>query len=442
MVPPASPDGARDPVVGRTIADKFLIQSRIGGGSMGSIYQADHISLGKTVAIKLIHRHLLGDEELVSRFHREARAASKLKHPNCVQILDFGQAGEGLLYIAMEFIDGQTLTDLVEEEHPLAIGRVLTIAKQVALALDEAHDKGVLHRDLKPDNVMVEDLRNLKDRVRVVDFGIAKLQEDDPQSARSFQTRTGVVCGTPEYMSPEQLRGEKLDHRSDLYAFGGLLYYMLSGDVVFDGDSPLDVAMKHLTEKPPKIQDREPETAKAFQPLLDALLAKKREARPTTALDVHAELERIQRDLAAARHQPIAQSLDVDATMVQVRPPSLDEIMAHSAELGLGAAALQAPSPHAETRPIGAAELEEMERTAIMTAPPPELQVPSHEADTVESRPARDELGKPLVRRRKRSPEEPPPAGFPWKWILAGAGLAALAAAGWFLVELLAQASR
>src|SRR5207249_3389429 len=153
------------------------------------------------------------DPTLSKRFHREARAASRLNHPNCISIIDFGQAENGALFIAMEFVDGVDLAELLFRQHPLGTERVLRILKQVCQALDEAHAQTIIHRDLKPENIMIEERRTERDFVKVLDFGIAKLQDPQRDVKVSFQTVAGVVCGTPEYMSPEQARGEQLDPR-------------------------------------------------------------------------------------------------------------------------------------------------------------------------------------------------------------------------------------
>ncbi|HRE92296.1 MAG TPA: serine/threonine-protein kinase, partial [Myxococcota bacterium] len=241
---------AKDPLLGQTLVGKYLIQESIGSGAMGTIYKAEQTALGKTVVIKVLHKHLLSDPELIQRFHREARAASRLNHPNCVQIMDFGTLEDGALYISMEYIHGIDLATLLEREYPVDHRRLISIMKQVMMALDEAHANGVLHRDLKPENIMIEDRRTAKDHVKVVDFGIAKLEENNPNSKRSFQTRTGIVCGTPEYMSPEQARGQKLDARSDLYAIGVMLYHMVTDRLPFEAGSPIEVVTKHISEPP------------------------------------------------------------------------------------------------------------------------------------------------------------------------------------------------
>ncbi len=313
-------------MVGTVIANTFRLQKAIGSGAMGTIYKAEQISLQKSVVIKLLHSHLTGDATLAKRFHREAKAASLLNHPNCIGILDFGQSEDGMLYIAMEFIAGPDLAELIYEQFPLEPPRIISMLKQVCAALDEAHANGVVHRDLKPENIMVTERRHQKDFVKVLDFGIAKLQENTPGGAGTFQTMAGVVCGTPEYMSPEQARGEKLDGRSDLYSIGVVLYQMLTGTVPFEGDSPLGVVTQHLSQAPTPPSAVYPHVAPSLERLCLSLLEKKREARPPTAMDVVAELERCERELEAMRAADGA--VEDDRTIVELRPSQMAELEA------------------------------------------------------------------------------------------------------------------
>lgn len=332
-------------MLGRVIAGNFRITAQVGSGAMGTIYKAEQLSLGKTVVIKLLHRHLTGDPTLSKRFHREARAASLLNHPNCINVFDFGQTEEGDLYIAMEFIDGVDLAELVYADFPIDPKRVTHILKQVCSALDEAHANGVLHRDLKPENIMVEDRRNMRDFVRVLDFGIAKLQDSSPGGAGTFQTVAGIVCGTPEYMSPEQARGEELDGRSDLYALGVVLYQMLTNEVPFEADSALGVVTMHLSQ-PPRPPSQIAAVPAPLERLCLSLLEKDRDKRPPGALDVMTELERIDRELdAIAKQSP--SKLETDRTLVEIRPIQLEEAEAHFASRG---AAPQHPAVEAGIR--------------------------------------------------------------------------------------------
>jgi tRNA A-37 threonylcarbamoyl transferase component Bud32 len=280
-----------DPYLGRIFQQKFLIQSVLGQGAMGRVYLAEHVALGKAVCIKILHPHLSGDESLARRFHREARAASKLSHPNSIAIIDFGQAEDGTLFIAMEYLPGRDLRRVIREEFPIPPQRIVKILGQVLSALEEAHAQGVIHRDLKPENIMISETRTEKDLVKVLDFGIAKIQEPGPEGGTL--TVAGLVCGTPEYMAPEQARGDPLDARVDLYAVGVILYQMLTGELPFKAESALATVTKHLTEEPIPPRERRPDLT--IDPELEAIclqaMSKDREKRFASAATMKAALE-------------------------------------------------------------------------------------------------------------------------------------------------------
>jgi len=271
-------------MIGRTIAGKFLILEQVGEGAMGSIYKAEQTTLGKTVCIKVLHQHLSGDKTLSKRFHREARAASRIKHPNAINIIDFGTAEDGTHYIAMDFIDGRDLAHVIKKEFPLPPARIVHFIEQICSALDDAHAQGIIHRDLKPENIMVEDRRHQNDFVTVLDFGIAKIRESD--NTETFQTMAGIVCGTPEYMSPEQARGEVLDPRSDIYSLGIILYHLCTAKLPFTADTPIGVVTKHLTQEPPRPRELNPNLHPALEQLILRLMSKDREKRPPNCLEV------------------------------------------------------------------------------------------------------------------------------------------------------------
>lgn len=356
-------------MIGKIIGNNFRLLEVVGTGAMGTIFKAEQVSLGKTVVIKLLHRHLLGDPSLSKRFHREARAASLLNHPNTIQIIDFGQMQNGPLYIAMEFVPGRDLADVLFHEFPMAPMRVVNIVRQIASALDEAHANGVLHRDLKPENIMVGDRRNQPDFVKVLDFGIAKLQ-DGVQTAGAFQTVAGVVCGTPEYMSPEQARGETLDGRSDLYALGVLMYQLLTNRLPFEGESPLAVVSQHLSQEPVPPSRFANGIPPSLENLTLALLVKARDERPAAALDVVAELDRIQRELESA-----GQDADgTDATMIEIRALPADavrELVAgpKTMEVSQSALGTAAPSPPPRRRLTPAATKQSAPTAPVAAAP-------------------------------------------------------------------------
>jgi serine/threonine-protein kinase len=238
-----------DPYTGLVLADKYVIEDLIGEGAMGRVYRATQLTLGKTFAAKILAPHLLNDESSHARFASEAHNAASLNHPNCVSVVDYGQTPDGITYIVMEYIHGVTLERLIVEQYPLARERIVDLAVQVLAALAEAHGLGILHRDLKPENIHVQQLRTHGELAKVLDFGIAKLMEEQ-SAAGTGLTSHGMVCGTPEYMSPEQARGHRLDARSDLYAVGVILYQMMTGRPPFESASAVDVLHKHLHEEP------------------------------------------------------------------------------------------------------------------------------------------------------------------------------------------------
>ncbi len=265
-----------DPMIGRVLQGAFRIERRLGGGAMGTVYAATQLSLGKLVAIKVLREHLRRDPQVVRRFHREARAASVLEHPNSVRVVDFGETPEGDLYIAMELLEGRELARVVDEEWPLGIGRIVHVMTQVLGVLGAAHRRGIVHRDLKPENVMLLCTDDDADYVKVCDFGIAKLL--DGERTASALTELGVVCGTPEYMSPEQARGEVLDGRSDVYAAGVMLYKLATRRLPFSAETAIGVVTKQITEEPTPPSEIAPVDARLEAIILRAL-EKRREAR-------------------------------------------------------------------------------------------------------------------------------------------------------------------
>src|SRR5436305_2778915 len=274
-----------DPLLGRAVADNFRIDNLIGSGAMGNVYRAQQLSLGKAVAVKVLHQHLMGDDKLVARFKREAKSASMLNHPNSIQIIDSGQDRDGTLYIAMELLAGRDLAQVIRDEFPLPLPRVVRILSQVLSALEEAHARGVIYRDLKPSNIMLTQRRDEKDFVKVCDFGIAKATLSEADDRAAMLTIQGLVCGTPEYMAPEQARAEPLDGRADLYAAAVILYQMVTGDIPFRADSPIAIVSRHLVEAPIPPSKRRPDLRlpKIIDDVVLRGLEKEREMRYPTA---------------------------------------------------------------------------------------------------------------------------------------------------------------
>jgi tRNA A-37 threonylcarbamoyl transferase component Bud32 len=229
-----------DLFVGKVIDGRYEILSRIGEGGMGVVYKARQMAIDRVIAVKMLNAQMAGDQTWVQRFYNEAKACSRLQHPNTIRMFDFGQTNDGRLYMTMEFLDGMSLREAVSKG-PLAPQRVVKILIQCCASLAEAHSIGIIHRDIKPDNVFLLNMAGSPDFVKLLDFSVAKLLEGD-----RMKTQAGVVFGTPQYMSPEQGRGLPLDARSDLYALGILAFEMLTGNVPFNDENPMTVIQMHL----------------------------------------------------------------------------------------------------------------------------------------------------------------------------------------------------
>jgi len=293
MSQPPVVDDVRVDLSGRTIGGDFLLTCSVGHGAIGTVYEAEQISLGKRVVLKVLHPHLLGDRTFPARFHHEAKAASRLNHPNIISVIDFGQSEDGLLYIAMEYVAGKDLAHLLYDEFPIPLPRLCHIGRQICAALDEAHAQGVVHRDLKPENIMIEPRRQDRDFVKVLDFGIAAIQDQGADVAADLETHPGTVFGTPEYMAPEQARGEPVDARSDLYSLGVVFYQLATRKLPFVGETPLDIMKRHVQERPVPLRNLNPALDAGLEALVMRMLAKKPAQRPQSAQEVSDALEAI-----------------------------------------------------------------------------------------------------------------------------------------------------
>jgi len=304
--PKAAPE---DPYIGKLLDKKYQIDELLGVGGMGRVYKATQLALDKVVCVKVLRSGMMQDDTLVGRFHREARASSRLNHPNSIAVTDFGQAEEDKsLYMVMEFVPGKDLGKVIREERPLAEKRIIHIMDQVLSALADAHAAGIIHRDLKPENIMVTDLRGTKDFVKVLDFGIAKIQETQTEPGL---TQAGMVCGTPEYMSPEQARGEELDARSDVYAAGVIIYQMVVGQIPFSAPTAMGIVTKHLTEAPvPPSKMDAIKISPALETVILKSMSKNRDGRQKTALALQQELNQVlHQKTAYAQQTPLGTNL-------------------------------------------------------------------------------------------------------------------------------------
>jgi len=322
-----------DSLIGRTIAGKFAIEAHIGSGAMGQVYRARQIALEKTVALKVLHQDLAGDETFAARFHREAMAASRLDHPNSMRVIDFGTEPDGMLYIAMEFLDGRDLHRIIYDESPLPEARIVDILTQALAALVVAHDMGVVHRDLKPENIMILDGRddegNRIDLVKVCDFGIAKISGKTLGGVASDPTRgplttQGLVVGTPEYMSPEQGKGDKLDARSDLYSVGVMLFQLLTGQLPFQAETALGLVFKQVNDAPP----RPTSLRHDIDPYLESVCLKALAKRPEDRFQSAREMRAALRSFFGADPRRVTPS---PSTI----PRMLDSAMEHAATVSL-----------------------------------------------------------------------------------------------------------
>jgi serine/threonine-protein kinase len=253
---PAAEEPEVDKLIGQTVGGRYVIQKILGEGGMGRVYAAERMLAGASqrVAVKTLHSHLSSDPQIVARFHRECRTMAGLRHPNTIKVEDFGQTADGTLYIAMEFVSGNSVEKELEKG-PMPPERVEKILGQVCGSLAEAHKQGIIHRDLKPDNVVLMDVGDDEDFVKVLDFGIAARKDSVDAAKEQKLTQQGMVLGTPPYMSPEQFMGKELDSRSDIYSLGVMAYEMLTGRLPFEANTPWEWATKHMTAQPFPFED-------------------------------------------------------------------------------------------------------------------------------------------------------------------------------------------
>ena len=260
---------SKDSLIGQVIADRYQVLELIGEGGMGRVYLAEHVRMGRKCAIKVMSPTLALSADAISRFNREASNASRINHPHVAQIYDFGGTPDKTLYLAMELVEGETLRGIIERTGPLAPSRAAEITRQVADALAAAHHLGIVHRDLKPDNIMLARHHDGRDWVKVVDFGIAKtMQGNSDREGGGSQTLTtaGVSLGTPEYMSPEQLAGERLDNRTDLYSLGLVLFNMLTANLPYPQVTSRETLVRRLTSRPVSLSEIAPGRARCDPP--------------------------------------------------------------------------------------------------------------------------------------------------------------------------------
>lgn len=328
-------------LVGRTIAERYRVDALLGVGGMGAVFRGHHLGLHRDVAIKVLHPSLTRDPEISGRFDREARSASRLDHPNCLQITDYGSTEHDMKFMVMQLLDGSELTKLLGK--PLAADRALELALQICRGLEHAHSQGVIHRDVKPENVFVTRDHEDRETLKLVDFGIAKIAGGS--SGDPHKTRAGLIFGTPAYMSPEQAAGVEADERADLYALGIILYEMLAGQPPFVADDPVALVRMQVGADPPPLPPSVPPMVAA---IVERLLAKQRDDRFSSAREV--------RDI-------------IEAALVMLRPDASNS----------GAVQIAATASLTSGRiPVGRITLTSAAMPAMNTAtlPPPPLRRP------------------------------------------------------------------
>jgi eukaryotic-like serine/threonine-protein kinase len=286
----------------QVIAGRYELKDLVGSGGMSSVYCAFDTLLERNVALKLLHAHYGEDEGYVERFRREARAVAQLSHPNIVTVIDRGEE-DGRQFIVFELIDGENLKEIVERSGPLPVRRVLELGLEIGRALAFAHAQGLVHRDVKPQNVLV----NGDGRAKVTDFGIVRSVDG------VGNTETGTVLGTSQYIAPEQARGDHVDLQTDVYSFGVVLYELLIGDVPYPGDNFLSVAMKHVNEPVPSVLERRPDAPIRLSTLIERCMAKAPGDRPASMDEVVAELQSVEAELEAREGG--------EGTMIMRAPP-------------------------------------------------------------------------------------------------------------------------
>lgn len=300
LVHPAAAATLDPPLAPGTMVGEYRVDRKLGAGAFGAVYSGEQPLIGKKVAVKVLHRKLSAEPEAVSRFIAEARAVNRIRHRNIIDIFSFGTLNGLQHYFVMELCDGETLGQLLDREGRVGLARALPIFRGIAEGLDAAHEAGVTHRDLKPDNVFLAAEKDGSFFPKLLDFGVAKLVE----GGQAHKTATGVAMGTPRYMSPEQARGRKVDHRTDIYALGVLIHETLTGRPPFDGESVMDVLMKHMVEPPPPMSRVCPDLPEQLDAPVLAMMAKSASARPGTASGAVAALAEVARRLGLDREAP------------------------------------------------------------------------------------------------------------------------------------------
>jgi serine/threonine-protein kinase len=347
-----------DPLLGMVVEGRYKIQSVIGQGSAGTVYRAVQELIGREVAVKVLHDYLVSDDEFIKRFKQEAKASSRLNHPNIITIYDFGviPQGGGRPYIAMDLLNGTPLSDVIAEVNHIDPVDAIPIFTQVCSAFGEAHRQGVVHRDIKPENIVLVERGGVKNFPIVVDFGIARLIQDESEQAKI--TRTGTVCGSPTYMSPEQCTSSKVDHRSDIYSVGIVIYETLTGEVPFQHEELVRVMAMHLSDNPKPINEVRPDLhfPEALVNIVQKSLLKNPNDRFQSMEDLSLALEEALKE-PEARPQHITQTVHKD---IAPGPLAQDDALQHRKE-----SREMIPARPPSTRDLAVGALDDMQTRSI-----------------------------------------------------------------------------
>jgi serine/threonine protein kinase len=310
---PAIQAAELDALVGTTLADRYRIDKLLGVGGMGAVFQARHLLLKRDVAVKVLHPKLVANADISKRFDREAQSAARLDHPNVIPVTEFGSTDDGMKYMVMQLLSGKELSGMLDG--PLDPLRAMDLEIQILRGLEHAHDNGVIHRDLKPENVFVVKDHDGAELLKIFDFGIAKIVDEVEEDTSQPLTRLGLVFGTPHYMSPEQSTGSTIDHRTDIYSAGVMLYQMLAGRLPFDHDDPVSLIRMQVTLDPPPLPESIPAP---LQRVVKMMMAKTRDQRYPDARSARKALQAVQARLAADAGIAVEHSVH-DTGVVDVR---------------------------------------------------------------------------------------------------------------------------
>lgn len=316
-------DIPRDPMVGTLFCDRFQITEVLGGGGMGMVYRAKHLMMQRSVAIKILHTKMVGNADALKRFKVEAQAASNFSHPNILNVHDFGVSNQGQPYMVMDFLEGINLTALLDSEKRVAVPRAINMFLQMSSALAHAHSKDIIHRDVKPSNIMLVEFEGRRDFVKLVDFGIAKVLNPTIPEAENL-TRTGEVFGSPLYMSPEQCKGMKLDARADIYSLGAVMYRVVTGRPIFDSTDPLETMFRQVSEMPPAFAKACPdlEVPAKLEAVIFKCLEKERDNRYQSMNDLREDLEIAAAESRTALKVSTINTLPLEAERIAAHPGS------------------------------------------------------------------------------------------------------------------------